>query len=83
MPPDDYSERIRRELETSYLKASTPWGQSGFSGPESRWITLRKPVADCIERSGSFLDIGCANGYLAECTARWTAEQGLTVDVHA
>jgi trans-aconitate methyltransferase len=59
-----------------------PWQQSSFSGPESRWIALRRPVADCIDRSGTFCDVGCANGYLAECVARWTAERGLAVDVY-
>jgi SAM-dependent methyltransferase len=59
-----------------------PWEQSGFSGTEPRWLALRKPVADCIDRAGTFLDIGCANGYLAECVAAWTAERGLAVDVY-
>jgi SAM-dependent methyltransferase len=71
---------LRAVLETAYLSHTEPWRQSGMSGPEQRWITLRKPVADCIERSGSFLDIGCANGYLLECCLRWTAERGLTID---
>ena len=79
---DDFFARIRGTLEERYLSATTPWQQSGFSGPESRWIAIRKPVADCIDRSGTFCDVGCANGYLAECVARWTAERGLAVDVY-
>jgi len=67
----DFYERMR-ELEAKYLASEEPWRQSGFSGPEERWVALRKPVADCIDRSGSFLDIGCANGYLLECILRWT-----------
>jgi len=51
-----------------------------MSGPEERWVLLRRPVADCIDRSGSFLDVGCANGYLLECCIRWTAERELSLD---
>ena len=61
---------LKKELENAYLQHSEPWKQSGFSGPEERWIAYRKPIVDCIEKSGSFLDIGCANGYLLECILR-------------
>jgi len=70
---------LKKELEEAYLKHDEPWKQSGFSGPEERWIKCRKPIADCVEESGSFLDIGCANGYLLECILRWTGERGLNI----
>lgn len=73
-------DNMRRVLETAYISHEEPWRQSGMSGPADRWASLRRPVADCIERSGSFLDIGCANGYLLECCVRWTAHRGLKVD---
>jgi SAM-dependent methyltransferase len=73
-------ERVRDVLESAYLSHEEPWRQSGMSGPEERWIALRKPVADCIDRTGSFLDIGCANGYLLECCLRWAAERGIAID---
>jgi SAM-dependent methyltransferase len=73
-------DHVREVLETAYTSHGEPWRQSGMSGPEARWVALRKPVADCIDRSGSFLDIGCANGYLLECILRWTAERGLQID---
>jgi SAM-dependent methyltransferase len=73
-------ENVRTSLETAYLAKSEPWSQSGMSGPEQRWTALRKPIADCIDRPGSFLDIGCANGYLLECCLRWTAERGFAID---
>src|SRR5690242_14632239 len=71
---------MRERLEPAYLATDEPWRQSGFSGPEARWVAMRKPVADCIDRAGSFLDIGCANGYLVECVMRWTAERNLAID---
>lgn len=77
---DAWFENMHHVLETAYLAQSEPWRQSGMSGPEERWISLRKPVANCIDRDGSFLDIGCANGYLLECCMRWTAERGLLIE---
>ena len=76
----DWFENLKDTLETAYLSHAEPWRQSGMSGPEERWVSLRKPVADCVDRSGTFLDIGCANGYLLECILRWTAERGLQVN---
>jgi SAM-dependent methyltransferase len=51
-----------------------------MSGPEERWSALRRPVADCIDRPGTFLDIGCANGYLIECCVRWAQERGILIE---
>lgn len=72
-------ERMKQELENAYLKHDEPWKQSGFAGPEERWIRCRKPFAKCIDQSGSFLDIGCANGYLLECLMRWVGERGVAI----
>jgi SAM-dependent methyltransferase len=73
-------DNVRNVLETAYTSHTEPWQQSGKSGPEESWVALRKPIADCVDRSGSFLDIGCANGYLLECVLRWTAQRGLEID---
>jgi SAM-dependent methyltransferase len=71
---------IRNALETAYLAHDEPWKQSGMSGPAERWAALRKPIADCLEHSGSFLDIGCANGYLLESCLAWTAERNIVLE---
>ena len=71
---------LRRTLEDAYLKQEEPWRQSGMSGPLERWTSLRKPVADCMDKSGSFLDIGCANGFLLECCVKWTAERNIKIE---
>jgi SAM-dependent methyltransferase len=71
---------IRDVLETAYLTHDEPWKQSGMSGPAERWTALRKPIADCIDHSGSFLDIGCANGYLLECCLAWAAERDISIE---
>ena len=67
-------------LETAYLGQTEPWKQSGMSGPAERWAALRRPIADAIDKPGSFLDIGCANGYLLECCMAWTGERGIAID---
>jgi len=71
---------IRELLEARYLAGATPWEQSGFFGSEERWTALRRPILEGIDRSGSFLDIGCANGYLLECLQAWGAEKGVTLE---
>ena len=76
----NWFDSIRETLETSYLAADEPWKQSGFSGPYDRWEALRRPIADCVESEGSFLDIGCANGYLLECLLKWTGDRGISFD---
>lgn len=71
-------------LETAYLTGQYPWQQSGVGLHSHRtaadWETLRRPISDCIDRSGSFLDIGCANGYLLECLLLWVSERNLVID---
>jgi SAM-dependent methyltransferase len=77
---DQWFDHVRLVLETAYCSHQEAWRQSGMSGPEERWTALRKPVADCIDRPGSFLDVGCANGYLLECCLKWTSERGISID---
>jgi SAM-dependent methyltransferase len=57
----------------AYLGAEMPWEQSGKSGNAETWEYARSLIADAIDRDGSFLDVGCANGYLMECLPRWTS----------
>jgi len=57
----------------AYLAAETPWGQSGKSGDEALWEEGRRHIADGIVRDGTFLDVGCASGYLMECIVGWSS----------
>ena len=36
-------------------------------------------ILEAIHRDGSFLEVGCANGYLIECLERWVEGSGLNV----
>jgi len=66
-----------RRVARSYLESSDPRLQSGFGGGPERWRAEREPILDAVERSGSLLDLGCANGFLVECLRSWGTERGL------
>ena len=68
----DWHRRLQELMVPTYLAADTPWGQSGKTGTAEDWERSRSHVADAIDRDGTFLDVGCANGYLMECLPRWT-----------
>ncbi|MCI0449887.1 MAG: class I SAM-dependent methyltransferase [Chlorobi bacterium] len=76
---EKWFEENKRILEKAYLKHIEPWKQSGFSGPVERWSACRKPVAECVDKSGTFLDVGCANGYLIECLIKWLKEKNVEI----
>lgn len=61
--------------EEGYLASDDPRRQSGFGGDEARWEAARRPIVEAIDRDGSFLDVGCANGYLLESVVRWSARR--------
>jgi SAM-dependent methyltransferase len=62
-----------------YLAADNPRAQSGHGGDEARYRYTRMMVLEAIHRDGTFLDVGCANGYLIESLHRWLAGSGLNV----
>jgi 2-polyprenyl-3-methyl-5-hydroxy-6-metoxy-1,4-benzoquinol methylase len=71
---------IGAEITPAYLSGDNPRTQSGFNGDENHWIQARGLIADAIDRGGTFLDVGCANGYLMECLERWTAQKGYRIE---
>jgi len=76
----EWHRRISAVITPAYLAADTPWGQSGKSGDEQAWTYGRSLICDAIHRDGSFLDVGCANGYLMESIHKWTAERGHCIE---
>lgn len=70
-------QQVAAVITPAYLAADNPRAQSGHSGDETRWKQARGLITDAIDRHGSFLDMGCANGYLLESLVRWTEEQGI------
>jgi hypothetical protein len=67
-------------VRPAYLSADTPWGQSGKGGDQRAWTAARRFVIDALDRDATFLDCGCASGYLMECVRTWAAEKGLDVE---
>jgi SAM-dependent methyltransferase len=76
----DFFLQERRLQEAKYLTGSNPRQQSGFGRNERDWERFRRPVVAPIDRDGSFLDIGCANGLLMESVAAWAREDGRRVE---
>jgi 2-polyprenyl-3-methyl-5-hydroxy-6-metoxy-1,4-benzoquinol methylase len=68
-----------RLMEASYLREPTPQGGSGFGGTPAQWRSSRSQICQAVDRDGSFLDAGCANGHLMESVTAWCAERGFHV----
>ena len=64
-----------------YLGAENPRVQSGHSGDEAVYRFTRGMLLEAIDRDGTFLDVGCANGYLIEKLSQWLQGTGTEVDV--
>lgn len=73
-------DEMREWLESAYLSAADEAAGSGKGGGMERWELGRKPIASAVDRSGSFLDVGCANGLLMSSLARWAAERGHRIE---
>ncbi len=56
-------------IEGSHVTGGDPQGLLEY------WIQNRQPICDAIEKPGTFLDIGCANGFLLACLQLWSAHQ--------
>ncbi len=67
-------------LERIYLAAPTAEGGSGFGGTPEEWRAAREPITDAIDRDGTFLDLGCANGLLMESVQQWCRERGRAIE---
>ena len=78
----EWHRRIGDIITPAYLAADTPWEQSGRGGDECQWAYARSLICDAIQRDGSFLDVGCANGFLMESVQRWAAVRGRRVEPH-
>jgi len=66
----------------AYLHADTVQGGSGHTGSADDWTWSRGVVGEALHRSGTFLDVGCANGLLMESVERWGAAAGHSIEAH-
>jgi SAM-dependent methyltransferase len=70
---DNWLSSLQKDISETYLKHNEPWKQTGFLLGQKEWEICRKPIAECIEKPGSFLDMRCSNGYLLESITTWTS----------
>lgn len=78
-----YFATLRAAIRSSYLaEPGNPYRESGRSSGAARWEETRRCIADAVPASGTFLDVGCANGLLLESLARWLDERGITIAPH-
>ncbi len=69
-------------LEAVYLGSEVPEKQSGYSGGRERWVNERSPIATALNRSGTFLDVGCANGLLLWDIIHWAGARDIEIEPH-
>jgi SAM-dependent methyltransferase len=79
---DQWFDSMRRDFKRWYLASDDPWRQSGCGSTPERWRLAREVILSAVERSGTFLDIGCANGLLLECLVAWAGERGIVIEPH-
>lgn len=77
---DEWHARVLAVVEPAYLSGMTEQMGSGHSGTPEEWETSRGLIMQAIDRSGTFLDVGCANGLLMGSVERWSRDQSLTVE---
>jgi SAM-dependent methyltransferase len=75
-----YFAREQALHEAKYLAGTDRRRQSGFGRDAADWERFRRPVVAPIDRDGSFLDIGCANGLLMESVVAWAGERGHRIE---
>jgi hypothetical protein len=75
-----WHDEVEEVLIDAYLSNDDPRAQSGKSGDEDEWRWSRELVLDVFPKQTTFLDVGCANGYLMESVHRWGAERGIAVE---
>jgi SAM-dependent methyltransferase len=77
---DAWYAAVGERLATAYLATDDPFAQSGMRADAARWERGRRPIVAAIDRDGTFLDVGCANGLLMESVATWAEEAGYRVE---
>jgi SAM-dependent methyltransferase len=73
---------VAARIVPAYLAATDERGGSGHTGTAEDWEYSRGIVGEAIARSGTFLDIGCANGLLMESVVRWGNARNLGIEAY-
>lgn len=75
-----WHEAMAALVRPAYLAGRTPYAQAGHGGDAATWEASRGFIAQALDRSGTFLDAGCASGILMESVQRWGAAKGLRIE---
>ena len=74
--------RVQGVIGPAYLSATSEQQGSGHSGTRQDWEASRGLIMHAVDRPGTFLDVGCANGLLMASVERWSRRRGLFVAPH-
>lgn len=78
---DEWYEINKVYFTKLYLSKNNPRGQSGHGGDEYHYAFSHLPIVEAIYKNGTFLDVGCANGYLCEMVHLWAAAVGFDLQM--
>jgi SAM-dependent methyltransferase len=76
----EWYEQTRELVETTYLASDDPQAQSGLGGDAEHWERRRRVITEALDREGTLLDVGCANGLLMETLAAWAEAGGYRIE---
>ncbi|MEM7094543.1 MAG: hypothetical protein AAF567_16185 [Actinomycetota bacterium] len=80
---DAWDRRTVDLLEDAYVAAgSGPPGSGAGSSSEGAWRAKRQQLSIPMDRDGSWLDVGCANGHLLATLPIWAHERGIDIEPH-
>jgi SAM-dependent methyltransferase len=78
----EWHARVAAVITPAYLQGGNPRAESGYSGTPEQWEQARSLILEAVDRGGSFLDIGCANGHLMESLELWAKAKGIFLELH-
>src|SRR4051794_17105561 len=80
---DRWDQRTAELLEEAYLAGGAgPRGSGSNDGSEADWRAKRQHLAIPMDTSGTWLDVGCANGHLLATLPAWASERGAVIEPH-
>jgi hypothetical protein len=78
-----WNRRTAEFLEGAYVAAGAgPRGSGSTSPSEGDWRAKRQHLCLPMDRDGTWLDVGCANGHLLATLPAWAAEREVVVEPH-
>ena len=76
-----WDQRTQTELEDAYVAAGDgPKGSGSRRDSVGDWRAKRQHLSVPMDRDGSWLDVGCANGFLLATLPTWCAERDITIE---